>query len=97
MNQGKYQQAWSQLSASFQNNQKLHPDGYNSYYDWWSGSSNILIQDVQKINISTDTATVNVQVKYKKKSGGNFIQSLRLFLVWNSANKNWLIDTVTLN
>ncbi|MCL2933645.1 MAG: hypothetical protein MGG11_15760 [Trichodesmium sp. MAG_R03] len=97
LNQGKYQQAWSQLSASFQNHQKLHPDGYNSYYDWWSGISNILIQDVQKIKISTNTATVNVQVKYQKKSGENLTQSLRLFLVWNSANKNWLIDTVTLN
>ncbi|MDE5089048.1 MAG: hypothetical protein O4805_18755, partial [Trichodesmium sp. St16_bin2-tuft] len=97
LSQGKYQEAWNQLSASFQNNQKLHPEGYNSYYEWWSGISNILIQDVQKINISTDTATVNVQVKCTKKSGENLTQSLKLFLVWNSVNENWSIDAVTLN
>ena len=97
LNEGKYQQAWNQLSASFQNNQRLHPEGYNSYYKWWSGISNVLTQDIQKINISTGTATVNVQVKYTKKSGENITQSLKLFLVWDSANKNWSIDVVTLN
>ena len=97
LNQGKYQQAWNQLSASFQNNQKLHPEGYNSYYDWWSGINNILIQDVQKINTNTDTATIDIQVKYTKKSGENLTQSLQLFLVWNSANQNWAIDAVILN
>ena len=79
------------------NNQRLHPEGYNSYYKWWSGISNVLTQDIQKINISTGTATVNVQVKYTKKSGENITQSLKLFLVWDSANKNWSIDVVTLN
>ncbi|NES05122.1 MAG: hypothetical protein F6K22_21220 [Okeania sp. SIO2F4] len=97
LNQGKYQQAWNQLSSSFQNNQKLHPDGYNSYYDWWSGISNIVIQNVQQTNTSTDTSTINVQVKYTKKSGENITQSLELFLIWNSANNNWAIDAVTLN
>ena len=56
-----------------------------------------MVDYIQKINISTGTATVNVQVKYTKKSGENLTQSLKLFLVWNSVNKNWSIDTVTLN
>ncbi len=97
LNQGKYQQAWNQLSASFQNNQKLHPESYNSYYDWWSKISNIDIQDVKQVSTDTETATVTVQVKYTKKSGESLSQSLELFLVWNAANKNWAIDAVTLN
>ncbi|MEM1169775.1 MAG: hypothetical protein AAGJ08_12035 [Cyanobacteria bacterium P01_H01_bin.35] len=97
LNQGKYQEAWNQLSSSFRNNQKLHPDGYNSYYDWWSGINNIVIENVQQTNTGTDKSTINVQVKYTKKSGENITQSLDLFLIRNSANNNWAIDAVTLN
>ncbi len=97
LNQGKYQEAWNQLSSSFRNNQQLHPDGYDSYYDWWSSISNIVIQNVEQTNTSTDTSTINVEVKYTKKSGENLTQSLELFLIWNSANNNWAIDAVRLN
>lgn len=97
LSQGKYEQAWNQLSTSFQDNQQLHPNGYNSYYDWWTGISNIAIQDVKQVSTSTDTATVNALVKYTKKSGENISQSLELFLVWNSTDKKWKIDTVSLN
>ena len=97
LNQGKYQQAWNQLSTSFQNNQQLHPEGYNSYYNWWIQMSNIDIQDVKQIGTSTETATVNVQVKYTKTSGESLSQSLELFLIWNTTNKNWAIDAVKLN
>ncbi|MDY7003928.1 MAG: hypothetical protein SWX82_08205 [Cyanobacteriota bacterium] len=97
LNQGKYEQAWNQLSTSFQDNQQLHPDGYNSYYDWWTGISNIDIQDVKQVSTSTDTAIVNALVKYTKKSGESIAQSLELFLVWNSTDKKWNIDTVSLN
>ncbi|NEP88034.1 MAG: hypothetical protein F6K18_15045 [Okeania sp. SIO2C2] len=97
LNQGKYEQAWNQLSTSFQDNQQLHPDGYNSYYDWWTGINNIAIQDVKQVSTSTETATVNALVKYTKKSGENIAQSLELFLVWNSTDQKWNIDTVSLN
>lgn len=97
LNQGQYQQAWKQLSASFQNNQQLHPEGYNSYNNWWTQMNNIAVQDVQQISQSTETATVNVQVKYTKKSGENISQSLELFLVWNDLDNKWNIDAVTLN
>ncbi len=97
LNQGEYEQAWSQLSASFQNNQQLHPDGYNSYYEWWTGISNIAIQDVQEISTDTEIATVNVQVEYTEKSGDSLSQSLELFLIWNADTKNWTIDAVKLN
>ncbi|MGK7918397.1 MAG: hypothetical protein AB4080_00085 [Trichodesmium sp.] len=97
LNQGKYEQAWNQLSANFQNNQQLHPDGYNSYYDWWTGISNISIEGVQEISTTTEMATVNIQVKYTKNSGENIAQSLELFLVWNATDQAWNIDTVSLN
>ncbi|MDJ0557038.1 MAG: hypothetical protein QNJ68_21865 [Microcoleaceae cyanobacterium MO_207.B10] len=97
LNQGKFQQAWNQLSTSFKTNQQLHPDGYNSYNSWWAKMSKITIQDVQQISKSTETATVNVQVQYTKKSGESISQSLDLFLVWNATDKKWNIDAVTLN
>lgn len=97
LNQGKYQEAWNQLSTSFKNNQQLHPEGYNSYYDWWTQMSNIAIQDVKQIETTTETARVNLQVQYTKKSGESISQSLELFLVWNTTDKKWNIDAVTLN
>lgn len=35
INKRDFQTGWNQLSPSYQNNKRLHPDGYLSYIDWW--------------------------------------------------------------
>ncbi|MFB2918559.1 hypothetical protein [Aerosakkonema funiforme] len=96
INNRQYQAGWNQLSASFQNNTKVHPEGYTSYLNWWTTVDRVDIEEVNLIEISAETATVDVRLKYLMKTGKVAPQYLRLFLVWDGATNSWLIDRTKL-
>lgn len=92
INQGQYSTAWNQLTPSYQNNKRLHPNGYLSYIDWWGGK--VKRVDVGQVNIvdaSTERATVNTQLRYVMKTGQVVSNSVNLFLLWDADNSRWVV------
>jgi hypothetical protein len=97
LNQGQYQKAWNQLSAAYQNDGGLHPDGYASYESWWRSVNKIELVGVNELENNASTATVNSSTNLVKNSGETVYQSLNLLLVWDPATNQWNIDAVKLN
>ncbi|ARV60713.1 serine/threonine protein kinase [Nostocales cyanobacterium HT-58-2] len=92
INQGQYRTAWNQLAPSYQNNKRLHPNGYLSYIDWWGGKvKNVDVEQVSVVEGSTETATVNAQLKYLMKTGKVVRSSVRFLLLWDADNMRWVV------
>jgi serine/threonine-protein kinase len=92
INQGQYQVAWKQLSPNYQNNKRLHPNGYLSYIDWWGGQvQNVELEQVDLVKSNTETATVYAQLKYLLKTGKIITNSVRFSLLWDAENNRWVI------
>jgi serine/threonine-protein kinase len=92
INQGQYRTAWDQLIPSYQNNKRLHPNGYLSYIDWWGGKvKSVDVEQVSIVEGSTETATVYAQLKYIMKTGQVVPTSVRFLLLWDVDNGRWVV------
>ncbi len=92
INQGQYRTAWDQLVPSYQNNKRLHPNGYLSYIDWWGGKvKSVDVEQVSIVEASTETATVYAQLKYIMKTGQAVSTSVRFLLLWDPDNSRWVV------
>ncbi|WP_392530772.1 protein kinase [Nostoc sp. C117] len=93
INQGQYQASWNQLSPSYQNNRRLHPNGYLSYIDWWGGKvQSVDVERVTLVEASAELATVDAQFKYVMKTGRVVPASVRFFLLWDAQNNRWVVS-----
>jgi serine/threonine-protein kinase len=93
INKRDFQTGWNQLSPSFQNNKRLHPDGYLSYIDWWGGKvQSVDIEQVSLIEATAQTATVNAKIKYLMSTQKLIPGSVRFFLLWDAQNSRWIIS-----
>ncbi|WP_375478136.1 hypothetical protein [uncultured Nostoc sp.] len=93
INKRDFQTGWNQLSPSYQNNKRLHPDGYLSYIDWWGGKvQSVDIEQVSLVEASTQTATVNAKLKYLMNTGKVIPGSVRFFLLWDAQNSRWIVS-----
>lgn len=96
INQAQYRTAWDQLIPSYQNNKRLHPNGYLSYIDWWGGKvKSVDVEQVRIVEATTQTATVYAQLKYIMKTGQVFPTSVRFLLLWDVDNSRWVVADVT--
>ncbi|OUL30709.1 serine/threonine protein kinase [Nostoc sp. T09] len=92
INQGQFQTAWNQLSPSLQNNRKLHPNGYLSYIDWWGNRvQSVSVQQVNLVQASAETATVNARLQYSMKNGKIAPSSVNFLLLWDAENRRWVV------
>ncbi|WP_017316683.1 serine/threonine-protein kinase [Mastigocladopsis repens] len=93
LNQGEYRSAWNQLVPSYQNNKRLHPNGYLSYIDWWGGKvKSVDVERVSIVEASTEKATVEAQLKYFMKAGQVVPTSVRFLLLWDADNSRWIVS-----
>lgn len=93
INKRDFQTGWNQLSPSFQNNKRLHPDGYLSYIDWWGGKvKSVDIEQVTLLEATAQTAIVNVKFKYLMNTAKVIPGSVRFFLLWDAQNSRWIIS-----
>ncbi len=92
INRGDYEDAWNQLTPEFRQNEKLHPNGYKSYTDWWEGKvEKVDIDSVNLMDNSRETAVVDIELKYVLKSGRTVPGSVSFSLVWDDENSKWMI------
>jgi serine/threonine protein kinase, bacterial len=92
INEGQYQAAWNLLSPRFQDNQRLHPQGYDSYLNWWRGQvGSVNVDQVSLVEANAETATVDAQLTYFMKNGKQAPSSVRFSLLWDADNNQWVI------
>lgn len=97
INSQQYSLAWDILSSQIKNNSKLHPNGYNSYYNWWTTVAKIDVKDVRIVESYTNTATVDIWYNYNMNRGNITPQSLRFFLDWDDSRGQWQITRIKVN
>jgi serine/threonine protein kinase, bacterial len=100
INTRDFQGAWNKLPISLQNDRSIHPNGYNSFLDWWSnqvGSAQLLGTNLVS---STDReAIVDADVQYFMRSGQgrrSTPQAMRYFFVKDTSNNTWIIEKIRL-
>ncbi|MDJ0735022.1 MAG: serine/threonine-protein kinase [Nostocaceae cyanobacterium] len=92
INQGEYETAWNRLTPELRQNEKLHPNGYKSYTDWWGEKvERVEIDSVNIVKKSAKTATVDIQLQYRLKNGKKSSGSVSFSLSWNAENNRWMI------
>jgi len=94
INNREYRTAWNYFSIQNKNNQELHPNGFNSFTDWWKKVSQIEVHSLKVQNISNESAIVDSRLHYSIKSGRTISQSLKFFLIWDVLSDRWLINKV---
>jgi serine/threonine protein kinase, bacterial len=93
INNGDLPSAWNKLAPSFRNNRKLHPQGYNSYTQWWGGQvEQVDINQVRVVQANQNTATVDAQLNYELKNGSQSPASVRFTLTWDASSNQWVIS-----
>jgi serine/threonine protein kinase, bacterial len=100
INTRDFQGAWNKLPVSLQTDRSIHPNGYNSFLDWWSnqvGSAQLLGTNLVS---STDReAIVDADIQYFMRSGQgrrSTPQAMRYFFVKDTSNNAWVIDKIRL-
>ncbi len=87
LNAENYRDGWYKLSASLREDPELHPQGYDSYTEWWTKVSNVDVLSTSLIEQEAKTATVDSEVRYFIKGGRQINQRLRFYFIWNSSSR----------
>jgi serine/threonine-protein kinase len=96
INNGQYQSAWNQLSIGLQTDDKLHPQGYSSYKNFWQTIRQVTVEEATPLEASPEVTRVLTRLKYVPKVGRESHQLLRIKLVWDTTKGKWLYDDAKL-
>ncbi|MGF1673613.1 MAG: protein kinase [Rivularia sp. (in: cyanobacteria)] len=90
INNRNYENSWNQLSAKFQQNKSNN--SYSEYVDWWNKVERVAVEQTNILSTTSNTATVEVEMKYYLKSGRVVSDAQRFKLVWNTTQQKWNFD-----
>ncbi|WP_414619746.1 protein kinase domain-containing protein [Calothrix sp. CCY 0018] len=90
INNRNYTTSWNQLSAKFKRNKSNN--NYSEYTNWWNKVQRVEVERARTLSTTSNTATVEVQMKYYLKSGREIPDAQRFNLVWNATQQNWNFD-----
>jgi serine/threonine protein kinase, bacterial len=99
INTRDFQGAWNKLPSSLQNDRSIHPNGYNSFLDWWSNKvGSIQLQGTNLVSETDREAIVDADVQYFMRSGQgrSTPQAMRYFFIKDPNNNTWVIDKIRL-
>jgi hypothetical protein len=92
INNEQYEVAWQMLSAQFQ--KEYAENDYATFKDWWNKVERVYIQRVQSIEVTTETAVVDVQFDYRMKEGvqdSSTVRNWRIHLA-RGDNGQWIFS-----
>jgi hypothetical protein len=78
-------------------NRTVHPNGYNSFTDFYDGLNGINIDSLDVVEKSEYNAEVRLRASCKLKSNKLSGLFLRFHLKWNDSSQQWEIDKVRLD
>ncbi len=90
INDRNYSTSWNQLTSKFQRNKSNN--SYSEYIDWWNKVQRVEVERANTLSTTSNTATVEAQMKYYLKSGRVISDAQRFKLIWNATQQNWNFD-----
>jgi hypothetical protein len=97
INNHQYQDAWDIYPPAVKENKQLHPDGYNSFIDWWEKVDFVDINKLYIEEYNADSAIVNMSSKYRMKNGRKISVSLKFYMEWDNLNQDWKLIKIKHN
>jgi serine/threonine protein kinase, bacterial len=94
INNRDYQAAWQLLPLNLQANTTVHPQGYDSFMQWWSSVATVQVDKVQTIQQTAEQAQVRVHATYLMENGQTQPFSLRYILAWDETEQKWAIEKI---
>jgi hypothetical protein len=94
INNQDYQTAWDIYPTTVKKNKELHPDGYNSFIEWWTQVDHVNINKVKIEEENYDNAIVNISTRYKMKNGKVSPIKLKFYLAWNKEDQTWYVTKI---
>jgi serine/threonine protein kinase, bacterial len=94
-----FQGAWNKLPISLQNDRSIHPNGYNSFLDWWANKvGSIKLLGTNLVSETDREAIVDADVQYFMRSsqGRSTSQAMRYFFTKDTTNNTWVIEKIRL-
>ncbi|GCL36216.1 hypothetical protein SR1949_13180 [Sphaerospermopsis reniformis] len=89
LNNREYSQTWSNLSDQFKN----YSSSYSEYQQWWNSVKEIKIGNIEIVNISNNTASIDAELWYYMNDGRELKDTRnRIYLIWSENNNTWLIN-----
>jgi serine/threonine-protein kinase len=89
ISRGNYDRSWEMLDPSYQQNPNLHPAGFDSYVEWWSGSvKSVDVLQTQLVSETEDSAQVEVSLRYGMADGRE-VDGVML-MTWVREGDRWL-------
>ena len=89
-----YQIGWKSLSPQLRQNSKFHPQGYNSYTNWWTKVKRVDVLSTYRISANPYSSTVDTRLRYLMSSDREIDQTLRFYLIWDRNTNCWLINNI---
>lgn len=99
INTRDFQGSWNALPISLQNDRSVHPDGYNSFLDWWANKvGSVQLLGVDLVSETDTEAIIDADVRYFMRSGKgrSTAQAMRYFFVKDTSFNTWKIDKIKL-
>ncbi len=90
INNRQYADAWDIVPVKLQENKELHPNGYNSFLEWYRDTVNFIdIHQIYLAESNNDYATVKLKSTYYMKSGKKARVNINFYMVWNENREKW--------
>jgi hypothetical protein len=89
-----YEPAWDMLPDSMKEDKQLHPNGYQSFYEWYNSISRLDVNDLSILESNTDSAAVKADLHYELSSGRELNFKLKFGLEFDSESRQWQIVAV---
>jgi hypothetical protein len=97
INSRDYKSAWNRLPIDLRDNRTVHPNGYQSFTDFYDGLNGININSLDVVEKSEYNAEVRLRASCKLKSNKLSGLFLRFHLKWNDSSQQWEIYKVRLD
>jgi hypothetical protein len=94
INNRDYQSAWNKLPITLQENRQIHPQGYQSFVDFYSKLNGIVVNDLALVDGTDFSAEIKADLSCKLKNGNISSLFLRFYLQRNEPDRQWKIDKV---
>ncbi len=94
INNRDFAKAWQQLPIDLQSNTTIHPQGYDSFVQWWDSVTAVDLNAMQTTQQTNQQAEVQISATYHMKNNRLQPFILRYILVWNETNQEWLIEKI---
>jgi len=89
INNHEYSKAWDILSPVLQNNQQIHPHGYQSFIEWWSRVNHVSINQSYVVDSNNNLAVVKIWTYYHMNNGKSVPINLKFYMNWNNIDRKW--------